>query len=107
MAIRISVANDFTMTPGGRLIKEGPFSGEAFREEILLPAFLRALEDKEKLIVDLDGGYGYGSSFLDESFGGLARKLRDPQVLSIEIVSQEEPELIDKIHLYMEEGLKE
>ena len=44
--------------------------------EILYPKFLEAIDSKKILTVDLDGGYGYGSSFLEESFGGLVRKLK-------------------------------
>jgi len=33
-----------------------------------------ALKEYEKVIVDLDGTSGYGSSFLEEAFGGLVRK---------------------------------
>lgn len=106
MPVKISIAEDYTMTPGGRLISEGPFSGEEFREKILLPAFEEAIQKSTQLIVDLDGGYGYGSSFLDESFGGLARKLHNPKIRDIVIVSKEEPELIEKIKKYIEDGLK-
>ena len=65
----ISVAKDYTRFPAGRYTTDGPFSGERFRQEWLEPA-LRA---NDTLEVDLDGVVGYGSSFLDEAFGGLVR----------------------------------
>ena len=65
----ISVARDFSKYPGGRFYTDGPWSGEQFRKEILEPA----LDDAETLVVDLNGTKGYGSSFLDEAFGGLVR----------------------------------
>ena len=102
----IYVASDFSMTPGGRYKKDGEYSGEEFREKILKPSFLKCREKGEELTVDLDGGYGYGSSFLDESFGGLGRELRDKRILDIRIISEEEPELVEQIRDYIESGLK-
>lgn len=65
----ISVSKDFTVTPGGRYKSDGPYTGEAFREDILYPA----LQKFDTVEVDLDGTLGYGSSFLEEAFGGLIR----------------------------------
>ena len=101
----INIANDFTKTPGGRHIEEGPFSGEEFREKILFPAFQEVIKERGTLTVNLDGGYGYGSSFLEEAFGGLARKTKDRRVLQITIVSEEEPRLVEDVKGYMEEAL--
>lgn len=65
----IAVAQDFSRYPGGRHLKDGPFSGEGFRER-----FLRSpLAHGEAVHVILDGARGYGSSFLEEAFGGLVR----------------------------------
>ncbi len=63
-------------SPGGRFKSDGPFSGEWFREEILSPALGQAIEAGEPLAVELGGTSGYGSSFLEEAFGGLIRKRR-------------------------------
>nr|WP_249205781.1 STAS-like domain-containing protein [Burkholderia cenocepacia] len=65
----ISVASDFSPFAGGRYTSDGPFSGERFREEVLLPHLRRG----ETLSIDLDGTLGLGSSFLEEAFGGLVR----------------------------------
>ncbi len=67
----ISLAKDFNRDPAGRFLSDGPFSGEKFREELLYPA----LKDPkiEKVIVELNGLGGVGSSFWDEAFGGLIR----------------------------------
>lgn len=64
-----SIAEQFTRTPGGRYPSDGPFSGERFREEVLLPA----LRGGKQVAVSLDGAIGFGSSFLEEAFGGLIR----------------------------------
>ena len=70
MDLRIA---DYAPSPGGRYIKDGPLSGEWFRNEFLIPAFREASEKREQLRVVLDGTSGYGSSFLEETFGGLVR----------------------------------
>lgn len=93
----INIATEYSKTPGGRFKKEGPCSGEDFREVILLPQFEHCLELGEVLTVDLDGGYGYAISFLEEAFGGLARTTKNKAVLNIEIISNDEPALIEKI----------
>jgi len=64
----ISIAKDFSDVPWGRVPADGDFCGENFREHKLLPA-LRS--SSEKIVVDLDGVEGLGSSFLEEAFGGL------------------------------------
>lgn len=65
----INVARDFSPFAAGRYYTDGPYSGEKFREEILLPS----LAKNDHVVVDLDGTLGLGSSFLDETFGGLVR----------------------------------
>jgi hypothetical protein len=70
----ISIANDFSKYPAGRTRRDGPFSAEQFRDEFLVPALRTAADEGGRVIVTLDGVYGYSSSFLEESFGGLVRK---------------------------------
>ena len=67
--VRINVAKDFSEFPAGRFRTDGPYSGERFRDDVLAPALRRA----ERIVVALDGTMGYGSSFLEEAFGGLLR----------------------------------
>ena len=103
--IVIDIAQDYTKTPGGRFINEGKFSGEDFREKILRPKFEQAKLEKTSLLIKLDGGYGYATSFLEEAFGGLARVTKDKDILNIKFESLEEPSLIPKIKGYMEAAL--
>lgn len=65
---KLSVAQDFSRYPAGRHRTDGPWSGEAFRHDLLAPALHEGTVE-----VDLDGTLGYGSSFLEEAFGGLVR----------------------------------
>src|SRR3546814_13334292 len=71
MTIMINVGRDFARLPIGRYRRDSKTSGEAFREDVLVPALNRAAD--EVVVVDLSEALGYGSSFLDEAFGGLVR----------------------------------
>lgn len=89
--------------PGPRYKLQGKGSGEAFREDYLIPAFNKAIENKEILYVDMDGAkYGYPTSFLEEAFGGLARKCGTELVQkTIRIESTGEPMLVKEIMHYI------
>lgn len=65
----ISIARDFSPSPAGRYRSDGPYPGQAFRDDMLIPA----LREFSVVTVDLDGTSGFGSSFLEEAFGGLVR----------------------------------
>lgn len=65
---RINIGKDFSRYPVGRYLRDGDSNGEKFREDLLRPALVRG--DVEVL---LDDAFGYGSSFLEEAFGGLVR----------------------------------
>lgn len=69
----IDIGRDFSRTPGGRLISDGPDSGELFRDRMLIPALRLAVQAGGKVRVILDGPRGYLSSFIEEAFGGLVR----------------------------------
>lgn len=102
--IEIKISRDFSDTPGGRYIKEGPNSGEEFRKKLLLPKYNEAICMKERLLIDLDDCYGYATSFLEEAFGGLARELGNKDILQIiDFKSEDEPGLIELIHEYVSE----
>ena len=76
-----SVAREFTDTPGPRYRKQGKFSGEEFRELFLEPLFKQYMLSGTKIEIDLDGVYGYPTSFLEEAFGGLVRKYHKHGIL--------------------------
>lgn len=78
----INIADDFSPVLGGRWIALGQFSGELFYDKILEPLFKQVIPTEEKLHVYLDGTKGYGSSFLDQSFGELGRKYSIEKVSS-------------------------
>lgn len=67
----IDVAKVFSKYPGGRFRKDGPASGESFREDVLKPAF----ESGGKVVLDFNGTLGVPTSFLSEAFRGLPEGL--------------------------------
>lgn len=98
----IRVATDFSRYPAGRYSDDGPFSGEAFRENLLLPQ----LRSGSTVTVVLDGVRGYGSSFLEEAFGGLVRAGFSTKELKERIVlNSKDPSLLEEITEYIERGV--
>ena len=89
----IRLIQEFNPRPFGRFREHGGNrSAEAFREEYLIPA----LEAHEDVVVDLSGYDYYGSSFLEETFGGLVRKGRFPQeelVRRLKVLHKELPSI--------------
>lgn len=67
--VTVRVASDFSKYPSGRTVKDSRFSGDEFRQKFLT----RPLQEKRNVFVYLDGVLGYGSSFIDQAFGGLRR----------------------------------
>jgi hypothetical protein len=103
--IRLSVAEEFSKTPGPRTRAEGEHSAEEFLDTILERRFDEAVGSDAVLLVDLDGGYGFGTSFLEEAFGGLARKKGIQLVLDhLDFRSEEEPYLRDDVLTYIREA---
>lgn len=105
--INYSISKSYTDTPGPRYESEGSFSGENFRNEVLLGLINEAKQKHEKIRIDLDGGYGYPTSFLEEAFGGLVRTTQDSKILELfEFKSDEEPTLIDEITSYIKAAIE-
>lgn len=102
--LTVNIAKDFTRFPSGRFKKNGDTSGEAFRERFLESQ----IQQGEIISIELDGTIGYGSSFLEEAFGGLVRKLKltpDQIQKQIKLIS-EDPSLIEEIKTYIEDAGK-
>lgn len=102
--LEVSVSRDFSDAPGARFYTDGPASGEEFYEKILKPRFEEALGLGCKLIVNMDGTYGYATSFISQSFGTLSSEYSAAVVLGvIDIVSDEDL----KLKKYIESVIKE
>lgn len=95
--VTINISKDFTKTPGARYRTDGPFSGEEFREVLLEKHFMNPV-DNYKINIILDGVAGFPSSFLDESFGHIARKYGIERSLNrFNFISEEDDLLIAEI----------
>lgn len=102
---RISIAKEYSDTPGPRARGEGDFSGQEFLEKLLLPAYEQARSENGTLLIDLDGTEGYATSFLEAAFGELARICDPQEVLSVlRFKSDDEPYLIEEIKKYILEA---
>lgn len=65
----IGVSKHFSRFPAGRFKSDSNVSGEAFRELLV-----KKLNDNDSVEVSLDDTMGFGSSWLEEAFGGLVVK---------------------------------
>lgn len=95
---KIDIATQFSRFPAGRYLADGPFSGQAFRDTLLVPA----LRSGKRVRVILDGTAGFGSSFLEETFGGLVRagwKIEE-LLQKLDFVSSD-PSLLEEIESYI------
>ncbi len=68
----IIIAKEFKDNPGARERADGPNSGQEFLEDILLTRFNKAVANNYIQLIDLDGVWGYPSSFISGSFGKLS-----------------------------------
>ena len=93
----ITIAQDFSKFPAGRYREDGKASGAAFRDDLLVDA----LHKCAGVVVVFDGVAGFGSSFLEEAFGGLVRVCHmDKAFLDERLrLHAEDPELVDFVHL--------
>lgn len=84
MSINIDVGTKFSHSPIGRYYSDGNDSGARFRDEVLKPALLKS---DETITLDFSNvSIGVGSSFLEESFGGLVREGFDAEELKRRVI---------------------
>ena len=103
--ISIKICRDFSDTPGGRLKEEGEFSGELFRDTILIEKYEEAEQSNDILEIDFDDCYGVGTSFLEEAFGGLVRKYHKHDILKrLIIIATEDETIPDNIRKFVEKA---
>lgn len=108
MTISINVGEEFYPRPAGRFYEDGSHSGQRFREEFLLPSINR-LAEGEKLHIDFSTVTMAGSSFLEESFGGLIRKrnISKDKLLSILEITSKRQIIIKRIYEYINDAKPE
>jgi hypothetical protein len=66
------IAKEFGDTAGARDYEDGDFSGKEFYDKFLLDRFLKAKEENYILLIDIDGLWGWPSSFVSGSLGLLS-----------------------------------
>jgi STAS-like domain of unknown function (DUF4325) len=94
----IDIGKDFSRYPAGRYETDGPFNGELFRTKFLVPT----LVNQQQITIDLDNTAGYGSSFLEEAFGGLVRiGYSSARIKAAITLHSEDLSLLDEIEEYI------
>lgn len=97
----INIARDFSITPGLRKRDDSEHSGQEFREDSLEQYF--APGRQEIITIVLDGVIGYPASFLEEAFGGLARKFGAGVCFArLRFESKEDPLVVEQIKRFMD-----
>jgi hypothetical protein len=112
--ILINIAEDFSDKPFGRYhieqkghLSDGKWTGERFRNEQLLKAFQNNTNEVIRVYLD-DVKRGFGSSFLEESFGGLIRAGISREVIKkLLVIESKDQDYIDEIWEYIEEARKD
>lgn len=100
--MKINIAEEFSVSTGGRYIEESDYSGELFRENMLEPRYQAALEKGEKLEIDFDNLYGYSPSFLEEAFGGLVRVRKEHGIFdNLILISNDSASLVEDVKKYI------
>ena len=100
----IDIGKNFSRYPAGRFKTDGPFNGELFRDDFLIPELI----NNQHIIIELDDTAGYGSSFLEEAFGGLVRKgITSEKIKELIIFHSEDEILIEEINDYIDDAEKE
>lgn len=101
----INIEKDFSWSPAGRYKEYGGDTGEEFRDDVLYPA----LKNDDSVVVNLDGVIGYGSSFLEEAFGGLVREHHltlEELKKKLQFTTSEFPSVPSEIWEYIQEADK-
>lgn len=98
--MKLEIARDhFKYTSGKRYRREGEYSGEEFRDEILYPRWLMCEQMKSFMEINFDQLTGYTDEWLEEVFGGFIRKYGHPNYMRrITIKCTKEYGLINKFH---------
>lgn len=102
----INLAEDYNSAPIGRYVTDGDYTGEGFREDFLAPA----LDENDKVIIELDGLDGIGPSFWEEAFGGLIREgkfTKDDLDKKLELKCSDDEYLVEHVKSFIEDAVKE
>lgn len=100
----IDIGKIFSRYPAGRFPSDGPFNGQLFRNTRLIPE----LEKNHVIAIELDDTAGYGSSFLEEAFGGLVRaSIPHERIKNNIFFNSEDESLVEEINEYIDDAILE
>lgn len=92
------IAQEFTDTPGARDYEDGDYSGQEFLDKYLHERFMKAVNENYIIDINLDGLWGWPSSFISGSFGMLSMKVGAELILKhIHFTSTKRPSRIEKV----------
>lgn len=96
MSVSVNIGKEFSRYPAGRFPADGKYNGQSFRRKFLVLPLTKG----DTVDVYLDDAIDYGSSFLEEAFGGLVRveKLDRKAVLHLLRLHSTDPYLIEEIN---------
>lgn len=97
---KLSVKDRFNSCVGGRYRREGNFSAEELRDDILLPA----IDEYGAIEISLDGLFGIPHSSLEEVFGGMVRKRGSDVIEKVAVVCEEDPSYSRRAMKFMYEA---
>lgn len=100
------IAIEFSRTPSARNELEGKNPGVKLRQ-IITPLIKECIGKGVKFYIDFDGAAGYGTSFLEEVFGGLIRVEHleyEDLKNTLCFISKEEPDLIEECWEYIDDA---
>lgn len=96
--MEIKIAEDYTEIPSGKI------NGFALSINHIIPAIYKSKKSNEKLKLNLDGTYGYSTVFLKSMIQTVIDFYGNGAWKDIEIISKEEPYLIQDINNYIKEA---
>lgn len=102
-SLTVNVGKQYSRFPAGRKKQSGPASGEGFRDDVLVPLLE---QHPDEIVVEFDDALGFGSSFLEEAFGGLVRVrgYSADDLLRIFKFVSEDLSLVDEVAFYITEA---
>lgn len=99
-------AQEFSKVPGPRRKDIGPFSGELFKEKVLLSWF----QNNTEVEIDIDDvTMSFGPSFLSEAFGKMAKDLGSAdkffKIIHVKHNSEKNKHFEELLHKYVKIAL--
>lgn len=100
--ITVNLASAVSPHLGGRFRHQGEYSGEAFRDDVLIPL----LSFADLISIDLDGIEGPSPGFFEEAFGGLVRAIGTEALFRVELRADVNTHLVAQVEQYLVEAVR-